>query len=563
VSQTFIDDLGEKLKAGFQAFSLSTHEPRRALTVLADFGRQHKIPVVSWSSIHGLKLLFPLDPVDEDTADLKRAADLLRTTIKGERNGDLVGNAHGFLDFITNRRVVDRDPRELPARVMFVALDTHSYFAEEAPLRTRFVDLHSRALFVHQYEDPQTTWTVDFDHPVVFMQSVPGVHDEVDHLIEPLKLPLMTADEIAADCVDYIKAGLPADKSGLEGADGALLRSELAALCTGLYKHQVDDILSLAARHGGKLGFSRDSLRAVRDYRAELINQSGLLTVYKGRETFDGVGGLGALKDYLGKLLRPSRPRTIANPKGIMLVGVSGSGKTLVAQALGNVTDRTTIKLDVGDLLGGIVGQSEQQVKRALDIVDAAGKSILLIDEVEKALSGTRSSGQTDSGVMSRVFGKLLAWLNDHRSDCFVICTANDITQIPVEFARAERFDALYFLDVPSGPARRAMWDMYIAKYGLDPRQPLPADAQWTGAEIASACRQAYLLETTLREASRNIVPVVRRDPEVIARMRDWATKTGCINAEDGTPYGAQPEPAVESATAGRVQRRKIDPTAN
>ena len=110
--------------------------------------------------------------------------------------------------------------------------------------------------------------------------------------------------------------------------------------------------------------------------------------------------------------------------------------------------------LDVGALLGSLVGQTESQTRQALRVIDAMGPSVVMIDEVEKALSGAASGGSTDSGVAARMFGTLLSWLSDRQSDSFVICTANDVSRLPPEFSRAERFDALFFLDLP-GRAKR------------------------------------------------------------------------------------------------------------
>src|SRR5436309_10744120 len=112
---------------------------------------------------------------------------------------------------------------------------------------------------------------------------------------------------------------------------------------------------------------------------------------------------------------------------------------------------------------------------------------VAMIDEVEKAFAGVASSGQTDSGVSARMFGSFLAWLNDHESDVFVVATANDITKLPPEFSRAERYDGVFFLDLPDADQRQAIWTIYLDQYQLDAGQKLPADDTWTGAEV-KAC---------------------------------------------------------------------------
>ena len=154
-----------------------------------------------------------------------------------------------------------------------------------------------------------------------------------------------------------------------------------------------------------------------------------------------------------------------------------------------------------------------------------------MIDEVEKALSGVAASGSTDSGVTARLFGTFLTWLNDHESDVFTICTCNDISKLPPEFSRAERFDGIFFLDLPSVQQKRAIWRIYLEMFGLDPQQPKPVDADFTGAEIKACCRLAALLDVPLVEAARNVVPVARTAAESVERLRAWASGR-CLSAD-------------------------------
>ena len=161
--------------------------------------------------------------------------------------------------------------------------------------------------------------------------------------------------------------------------------------------------------------------------------------------------------------------------------------------------------------MGGIVGDTERNTRQALRIADAMAPSILFLDEVEKGLSGVASSGQTDGGVSARLFGTFLTWLNDHVSDVFVIATCNDITKLPPEFARAERFDGCFFLDLPHETERRAIWNLYLGHFELDAAQRLPNDIGWTGAEIRACCRLAALLDLPLVAAAENIVPVAQQ----------------------------------------------------
>jgi SpoVK/Ycf46/Vps4 family AAA+-type ATPase len=165
----------------------------------------------------------------------------------------------------------------------------------------------------------------------------------------------------------------------------------------------------------------------------------------------------------------------------VLLLGVPGTGKSALAKGLGNETSRPTLVLDIGALMGSLVGQSEQNTRQALKIIDAMAPCVVFLDEVEKALSGVVSGSAGDSGVSTRLFGTLLSWLNDRQSDVFVVATCNDISRLPPEFSRAERFDAIFFLDLPSVLQRQAIWRLYLQEFGLDPNDPLPPDDGFTG----------------------------------------------------------------------------------
>ncbi len=205
--------------------------------------------------------------------------------------------------------------------------------------------------------------------------------------------------------------------------------------------------------------------------------------------------------------------------------------------------------LDVGALLGSLVGQSEERTRQALRIIDAMAPCVAMIDEVEKAFAGAAGSGQSDSGVSSRMFGTFLSWLNDHESDVFVVCTAHDVTKLPPEFSRAERFDSVFFLDLPGREEKQAIWNIYLDQFEIDRDQRLPDDMNWTGAEVKACCRLAALLDMPLVQASQNIVPVAVTSAESVERLRSWASGR-CLSAD---------KPGIYKFTSGNSKtRRKI-----
>jgi SpoVK/Ycf46/Vps4 family AAA+-type ATPase len=207
--------------------------------------------------------------------------------------------------------------------------------------------------------------------------------------------------------------------------------------------------------------------------------------------------------------------------------------------------------------MGSLVGQSEANIRQALRIIEAMAPCVAFIDEAEKSLSGASGSG--DSGVSARLFGTLLTWMNDHTSDVYLVVTCNDISRLPPEFSRAERFDGIFFLNLPSAEERRAIWQLYLAQFELDTRQKLPPDEGWTGAEIRACCRLAALLDLPLVQAAQNVVPVSVTAAESVERLRTWASGR-CLSADQP---GIYVKDAARPSARRRVARGPIDPSQN
>jgi hypothetical protein len=286
---------------------------------------------------------------------------------------------------------------------------------------------------------------------------------------------------------------------------------------------------------------------AVWELKAQALRKNNLLTLHRGAERFDSLGGLANLKDFCRRALRPGKR---VRPRGVLLLGVPGTGKSAFAKSLGNEAGRPTLLLDLGALMGSLVGQTEANVRQALRVADAMSPCLLFVDELEKALAGVGSQG--DSGVATRMFGTLLTYLSDHDTDVFFIATSNDISRLPPEFARAERFDALFFLDLPAGKDKDAIWQLYRTQYGIAASQARPDDTDWTGAEVKSCCRLAALLDVTLTQATQHVVPVAVTAAEQVERLRQWASGR-CLDASAPgvyRPHGGEPPRAGR-----RVQR--------
>ena len=373
---------------------------------------------------------------------------------------------------------------------------------------------------------------------VVVLSPVVQVPVELEKLFVVLDHDLPSREQL-----EQIARGIASGDSELPS--GSELQTVLDA-AAGLTRYEAEGAFSLSiSRH------DRITSETLWELKSQTLRKSGLLQLHRGGTGFDSLGGLKALKAFCKRsLLQPGRNNPLKRPRGTLLLGVPGVGKSAFAKSLSAETGRPTLLLDIGALFGSLVGQSEQNMRQSLKIAEAMAPCILYLDEIEKGLSGVASSGQSDSGTSSRLFGTFLTWLNDHESEVYVIATCNDISKLPPEFSRAERFDGIFFLDLPGTAEKRVIWDLYLDQFEFDRDQPLPPDDQWTGAEIRACCRLAALLDVPLKEAARQIVPVAITAAESVERLRTWATGR-CLSAE---------QPGLYSRSAGSAEgpRRKV-----
>ena len=305
--------------------------------------------------------------------------------------------------------------------------------------------------------------------------------------------------------------------------DGALVDAAL-----GLTSMEAQDAfaLSLVTKHK----FDPDLIATEKG--GALLRQAQL-QINRFPERFDDLGGLDVLKEYALK--------TAVSPMalGILILGVPGGGKSTFAKALGNELGVPTLSLDFGRMMGSLVGQSEGNMRNALKAIDAMGRCVLFIDEIEKGLAGVKSSGELDSGTKAGVGGGFLKWLSDREPGrAYVVATCNNIQGFPPEYLRSERWDSLWFVDLPNRVEKQAIWGLYINKYKLslaalideERQDPMPDDEGWTGSDIRACCRTAAMMNTSLREASKYIVPVTKSMGSEIETLREWA-KGRCVMA--------------------------------
>jgi ATP-dependent 26S proteasome regulatory subunit len=293
-------------------------------------------------------------------------------------------------------------------------------------------------------------------------------------------------------------------------------------------------------------------LETILEEKKQIIRKSGLLEYYEHREEFSDVGGMEILKDWLVKRRNAfsSRARDfgLPLPKGILLIGVPGTGKSLTAKAVGALWQMPLLRLDVGKIFGGLVGSSEENIRSVIKTSEAIAPAILWIDELEKGFSGTASSGQTDGGTTSRVFASFITWLQEKTTPVFVIATANNVQQLPPELLRKGRFDEIFFCDLPDREDRRAIMDIHLRKKKRDPGQfdmdkIVEATMDYSGAELEQAVIASLydafdtgndLTTDGLLNTLRDIVPLAITMREQIEAMREWARTRARMAASRG-----------------------------
>lgn len=283
--------------------------------------------------------------------------------------------------------------------------------------------------------------------------------------------------------------------------------------------------------------------------KQEVIRKTGILQYFNPGVGIDDVGGLGNLVDFLrarkSVFSEEAREYGLPLPKGVLMIGVPGSGKSLAAKAAASLYEMPLLRLDFGALFGSLMGESEQKARMALQIAERVSPCILWVDEIEKGLSGHQSSGRSDSGTTNRVIATFLTWLQEKTAPVFFVCTANQHDQIPPEFMRAGRFDEIFFVDLPTMTERKSILEKLLNRKKRDPKEfglsEIAARSEgYTGAELEKAIDNALLVgfhdgrrpivTADIIDALGKFKPLSVLRPEAIETMRAWA-ENRCLKA--------------------------------
>jgi hypothetical protein len=278
--------------------------------------------------------------------------------------------------------------------------------------------------------------------------------------------------------------------------------------------------------------------------KKEIIKKSGLLEWIDSDIDMFNIGGLDGLKQWLDKRKDAFSKDAVeyglpANPKGLLLVGIQGAGKSLFAKGISSFWNFPLIRLDVGKVFSGIVGSSENNMRQVFKIAESVAPCILWCDEIDKGFSGGRSSGHTDGGTTSRVLGSWLTWMQDRTAPVFVVATANDVSNLPPELLRKGRFDEIFFVDLPNFEERKTIFEIHLTKRNrktskFNINELAKNSENYTGAEIESSIESAMYeafsdnkREITTKDillSLKNSVPISVIMKEEIAALRKWAS---------------------------------------
>lgn len=331
----------------------------------------------------------------------------------------------------------------------------------------------------------------EYSTTIFILSEITVIPRELENYITVFDIPLPTTSEILTIINNFIDdMDIVVDQEVID---------EIALSFKGLNEFQIKQILNLAYQDGGCID-ADDKLLILKE-KEQFIKKSGMLEIVNFSEPIDDIGGLENLKEWLVR-----KEKVFANldkaikfgvdvPKGIMIIGMPGCGKSLTAKATATLFEIPLVRLDVGRLLGKYVGESEENMRKALKLAEEISPCVLWIDEIEKAFSGVGGDGGGND-VTTRLFGQFLTWMQEKENTVFIVATANDISRIPPEFLRKGRFDELFFVDLPNGEERRKILDIHLKKRGkwnrdIDSIKLIKETVGFNGADLEAVVKDS------------------------------------------------------------------------
>jgi SpoVK/Ycf46/Vps4 family AAA+-type ATPase len=488
----FVGELDTLVRARYPLVWLVTSEEQRLEAILGDLAGRHGKALLGWSVTRGFRRL--------GGARSLTAPDVAREPVAA-------------LQAI----------EQLSEPALVVLQDFHAFLGEAAVVRA-LRDL------AHALKSTYTT--------VLIVSPVLTIPPELEKEITVLDVPLPAQRDLLGLLREIVTVVRSEGKAKVELTNEDAEQLVRAAL--GLTLSEAENAFAKAIAHDGKL--SREDIKLVLEEKRQVIRKSGLLEYFSPDLSLAGVGGLDLLKGWLRERGRSfseaARRFGLPEPKGLLLLGVQGCGKSLTAKAIAATWRMPLLRLDMGRIFSGLIGSSEENLRKAIHVAESVAPVVLWVDEIEKGLAGVGSSGQVDAGVTARVFGTLLTWLQEKSAPVFVVATANRIELLPPELLRKGRFDELFFIDLPAQAERREILEIHVKARRRDPAgfdlAALAADtAGFSGAEleqvVISGLHLAFAAGTELAQehlvtAAASSLPLSTTMREEIERLRAWAS---------------------------------------
>lgn len=375
---------------------------------------------------------------------------------------------------------------------------------------------------------------------IVFLAPALVLPADMEKEISVLDFELPDMDELSS-VLEELEMSIPKENIKLNVSE----RRELVRSALGMTMQEAENAFCRAIVR--QKGLDPGAVNIIHEEKNQIVKKTGVLEFVQAGPGADDIGGLENLKKWLVKRNGAWQERAgeynIPAPKGVLITGVPGCGKSLTAKAMSSIWRLPLLKLDMGKIFGGLVGSSEENIRKAIRTAEAVAPSILWIDEIEKGFTGTRSGG--DSGTAARVFGTFLTWMQEKQSSVFVIATANDIESLPAELLRKGRFDEIFFVDLPTAREREKIFQVHLSSRLKDGDLGHEVEINeetltelgsltegFSGAEIEqaviSALYEAFfhdrgLIMDDLRKAIRETVPLSILQKEQIRKLKEWA----------------------------------------
>lgn len=433
--------------------------------------------------------------------------------------------------------------------LILILEDFHPYSDMANPINIRYIREMTRP---HSYKKPQYKKNIILSSPMKF------IPEELNKELPVIEVDLPSVEELNVIAKNVVK------KLG-ELCVTNKLTTKLLESALGLTIMEAELAFSKAIITNRSL--TESEIPLIIAEKEQIIKKSGLLEYFHPTENLKSIGGLESLKDWIKKrgnaYTDDARKFGLNTPRGLLLLGVPGCGKSLTAKAIAMEWQFPLLRFDLGKVYGGIVGESERNIRYALDVAKTISPCVLWIDEIEKGLSGSQSSGRTDGGTSARVFGTFLTWMQEKTEPVFVVATANDISQLPPELLRKGRFDEIFFVDLPSASERENIFKIHLgrkgrdaAKLGFNMKKIVDASEGFSGAEIEEAVSEAMyaafdagqtdVSEKNILDCVNRTCPLSKTMAETISNLRKWAEQRArlasgeapakVVSVPEGTP---------------------------